>query len=76
MAARRMAMTGKPGLWSLFRWMRRTAVPCGREPADAGTAFGMELFLDSIEGKGSLPEGPKRPETTPSRPPAAPAKPR
>jgi len=69
-------MTGKPGLWSLFRWMRRTAVPCGREPADAGTAFGMELFLDSVEGKGRSPAGPKRPEATLPRPPAARPKPR
>lgn len=69
-------MTGKSGLWSLFRWARRTAVPGDREPADAGTAFGMELFLDSVEGKDSSPREPKQPEANPSHPPAARTQPR
>lgn len=61
-------MTGKPGLWRLFRWLRRRAAPYCQEPADVGTAFGMELFLDAAKRERVTPEPPAAPNSPPTRP--------
>lgn len=43
-------MAGMLGLERLFAWARSRSAPRRVDPADVGTAYGMELSLDSAEG--------------------------
>lgn len=43
-------MAGKLGLEWLFAWARSRSAPRRVDPADVGTAYGMELSFDSAEG--------------------------
>lgn len=44
-------MEAKKGLQKLFRWPGPRPEPDAVDPADMGTAFGMELSIDEAAGK-------------------------
>jgi hypothetical protein len=47
----RIGMTVELGLERLFGWVRLRSAPQRVDPADVGTAYRMELSVDSAEGR-------------------------
>jgi hypothetical protein len=51
-------MDGRKGLQRLFRWPRQRPEPGAVDPADVGTAFGMELSMEEAAGNDAAASSP------------------
>jgi hypothetical protein len=51
-------MDGKKGLRRLFLWPRPRPEPKAVDPADVGTAFGMELVIEEANGNSEAASSP------------------